>query len=308
MHISRECALPAGAFTIFTALLAASGTLFSSRADAQNRPPTISGSPPTTVVVDSLYSFRPTARDPDTPLESLRFSIANKPAWASFSRSNGRLYGRPQQIGSWGNIRIRVTDGRSTASLAPFSIRATATSGNQPPTISGSPPALVTPGTAYAFTPTARDPNGDPLTFSIVNRPAWANFSTGNGRLSGTPTASQVGAYSSIRISVSDGRASAALPAFGITVSDVANGSATLSWTPPTRNTNGSQLTNLAGYRIYYGTSAGALSRSVQIANPGLARYVINNLAPATWYFAVRAYNSAGVESAQSNMASKTVR
>ena len=207
-----------------------------------------------------------------------------------------------------GNIRIRVADGRSTAALAPFSIRATGTSGNQPPTISGSPPALVTPGTAYAFTPTARDPNGDPLTFSIVNRPAWAKFSTGNGRLSGTPTASHLGAWSNIRISVSDGRASAALPAFGITVSEVANGSATLSWTPPTRNTNGSQLTNLAGYRIYYGTSAGALSRSVQIANAGLARYVISNLAPATWYFAVCAYNSAGVESAQSNMASKTVR
>jgi hypothetical protein len=46
----------------------------------------------------------------------------------------------------------------------------------------------------------------------------------------------------------------------------------------------------------------------VQIANPGLARYVVQDLAPATWYFAVRAYNTAGAESAQSNVVSKTVR
>jgi Fibronectin type III domain len=97
------------------------------------------------------------------------------------------------------------------------------------------------------------------------------------------------------------------LPAFAITVSDVANGSATLSWTPPTSNTNGTQLTNLAGYRILYGTSANSLSRSVQIANPGVATYVVSNLSPATWYFAVRSYNTTGVESALSNVASKTI-
>jgi hypothetical protein len=107
---------------------------------------------------------------------------------------------------------------------------------------------------------------------------------------------------------VSDGRASASLPAFGITVTDVASGSATLSWTPPTRNTNGTALTNLAGYRIYYGTNSSALNRTVQIANAGVATYVIDNLTPGTWYFSVRAYNTAGVESTASNMASKTIR
>jgi hypothetical protein len=307
MHTTRERALSAGAFAISAPLLFATGLLFSSSADAQNRPPAISGTPATTVAVGSLYSFRPTARDADTPIESLRFSIVNKPGWASFSTSTGRLYGRPQRTGLWTNIRIRVTDGRSTASLAAFSIRATAAS-NQPPTISGSPVTTATPGMAYSFRPTASDPNGDTLTFSVANKPGWASFSRSTGRLSGTPSAAHLGAYPNIRISVSDGKASASLPTFGITVSDAASGSATLSWTPPTRNTNGSALTNLAGYRILYGTSAGSLNRSVQIANPGLARYVVEDLAPATWYFAVRAYNTAGAESAQSNVASKTIR
>src|SRR5688572_12746148 len=77
--------------------------------------------------------------------------------------------------------------------------------GNQPPTISGTPAAQAMQGQQYTFTPTASDPNGDPLTFTIQNTPAWATFNGSTGQLSGTPTSAQVGLYSNIRISVSDG-------------------------------------------------------------------------------------------------------
>jgi hypothetical protein len=288
-------------------LLLFSGSFLLVHVEASAAGPKISGTPPATVKVNSYYRFDPVATDPDTEKRRLRFSIANKPAWLVFNIYSGRLEGKATAAGSWSNIRITVTDGSSKASLAPFGITATGGSSGAPK-ISGSPVTTVTPGTAYAFTPTASDPNGDRLTFSIANRPGWAAFNTSTGRLSGTPTSAHVGAYSNIRISVSDGKSSASLPAFVITVADVANGNATLSWTPPTRNTNGSALTNLAGYRIYYGTSASNLSRSVQVANPGLATYVVTNLSPATWYFSVQAYNSAGAESAASNLASKVVR
>lgn len=84
-------------------------------------------------------------------------------------------------------------------------------------------------------------------------------------------------------------------------------GSATLSWDAPTSNTNGSALTDLSGYRIYYGTSAAEMSESVQISNVGLQTYVIENLEPGTWYFAIRAVTSAGSESALSDIVSKTI-
>lgn len=84
-------------------------------------------------------------------------------------------------------------------------------------------------------------------------------------------------------------------------------GSTTLSWTPPTQNTDGSTLTNLAGYRIAYGTSATALTQTIQVANAGISSYVVNGLAPGTYYFAVRSYSSSGSESANSNVASKTL-
>lgn len=84
-------------------------------------------------------------------------------------------------------------------------------------------------------------------------------------------------------------------------------GSATLSWTPPTQNLDGTALTNLAGYRISYGASAAALIQTVQVAVPGATAYTISALAPGTYYFTVRAYTSNGTESSQSNVASRVI-
>jgi hypothetical protein len=179
--------------------------------------------------------------------------------------------------------------------------------GNRAPTISGTPLTSVMQGTAYSFTPTGADADGNTLTFSVANLPPWASFNSSTGRVSGTPTAGQVGTYSNITISVSDGTASASLAAFSIQVVGTATGSATLSWTPPTQNTDGSPLTNLAGYKVYWGTAQGSYSNSVTVSNPGLATYVVDQLTPATWYFTVTAINAAGVESGFSNVASKQV-
>ncbi|HMN46601.1 MAG TPA: putative Ig domain-containing protein [Povalibacter sp.] len=281
----------------------------SSSGSSGNRAPTISGSPATSVTVGNTYSFKPTASDPDG--NSLGFSITNRPGWATFSTSTGQLSGKPasSNVGTYSNIVISVSDGKIKKSLSAFAIAVKAASGtsNTAPTISGSPVTAINAGSAYSFTPTASDANGDKLTFSIQNKPSWATFSTSNGRLSGTPGASQVGSYSNIVISVSDGKASAALKAFAVNVTAVSNGSATLSWTPPTRNTDGSSLTNLSGYRIYYGTSSSAMNQTVQVNNPSLSSYVVENLSPATYYFAVKALTSGGAESALSNTASKKV-
>ena len=84
-------------------------------------------------------------------------------------------------------------------------------------------------------------------------------------------------------------------------------GSATLRWSPPTQNTDGSALTNLAGFRIVYGTSATALTQTIEVNNAALSSYVVDGLAAGTWYFAVTAVNSDGAQSINSNVASKTI-
>jgi hypothetical protein len=281
---------------------------FSITVASSNMPPTISGTPGTTATVGTQYSFTPTASDPDGG--TLTFAITNQPSWATFSTTTGRLQGTPASahVGTFANIGISVSDGQDNAQLAAFQI-VVSVPPNRPPTISGAPTTAVTAGTAYSFTPTASDPDGDPLTFSIANLPTWASFDTATGRLWGTPAAQHVGTTTGIVISVDDGRqATASLAAFSVTVQAVAVGSATLSWTPPTTNTDGSPLTDLAGYKVYWGTSPGNYPNSTTLSNPGLSSYVVSNLAPGTYYFVATAFNSSGAESSFSGVASKTIQ
>ena len=180
-------------------------------------------------------------------------------------------------------------------------------SGNQAPSITGNPPTSVMQGTQYTFTPSASDANGDVLTFTITNRPSWATFTTSNGRLQGTPGQGDLGTYANISISVTDGAATASLATFGIEVVATATGSATLSWVSPTQNSDGTPLTNLAGFKVYWGTTMGSYPNSATLDNPGLSSYMVDQLTPATWHFVMTSFNSQGVESSFSNVASKTI-
>ena len=85
------------------------------------------------------------------------------------------------------------------------------------------------------------------------------------------------------------------------------NGTATVNWTAPTTNTDGTALTNLAGFKVVYGTSATALNQT-QVVNDRNARSaVLPALTAGTWYFAVRAINTAQAESDNSNVGQKTI-
>jgi hypothetical protein len=270
---------------------------------AANSPPVIGGAPPASVTVGQAYGFTPSASDPDG--QTLTFSIANKPAWARFSRRRGRLSGTPTTAGTYSNIVIAVSDGTASVSLAAFSIAVQAGT-NSPPVIGGMPVTSATAGQPYSFKPTAQDSDGDPLTFSIQNKPAWATFDASNGTLYGTPATTNVGSFGNIIISVSDGKASALLPAFAITVAAAQAASVTLSWVPPTTNTDGTPVTGLAGFRVFYGTASRQYSQSISIPSPTMTAAVVEGLsAGTTWYFAVTAVNASGVESAYSQEASK---
>jgi predicted metalloprotease len=279
---------------------------FSITVVGSNAPPSIGGTPDASVTAGTAYSFTPTASDADG--DTLTFSIANKPVWASFSSSTGRLYGSPGsgRIGTYSNIVITASDGQASASLGPFSIEVVPT--NAPPTISGTPPTSATVGKSYSFRPTASDPEDATLTFSIVNKPAWAGFASSTGRLYGTPGSGRVGTYSGIRISVSDGVSTVSLPEFSITVTPTeATGSATVSWTPPTTYVDGSTIKDLAGYLVVFGASPSDLSNEIEIPSPLITSAVIEALTPGVWYFAVKAYTTASIESDLSAIVYKSI-
>ena len=80
-----------------------------------------------------------------------------------------------------------------------------------------------------------------------------------------------------------------------------------VNWTAPTMNEDGTPLTDLAGYTIYWGTSPGNYPNSVTIDNPSVTTYVVDNLAPGTYEFVATSFNSAGVESRYSGAATRVV-
>ena len=277
-----------------------------------NTPPTISGTPATSVQVGNAYDFRPTASDANG--NALRFSIVNPPSWATFDTATGRLSGTPQSgnVGTSAQIVMSVTDNIDVTFLPMFSITVTApppvAPTNNPPTISGTPSTSGKAGQPYAFSPTATDPDGQTLTFTISGKPSWATFDTRTGTLVGTPADGDVGTLGPITIGATDGTASVALPPFSIVVAAATTGWATLSWVPPSQNVDGTPLTNLAGFRIRYGRVADALDSVLEIRGSSVTSATIEGLGSGTWYFAVRAFTSANVESDLSNVAWKTIQ
>jgi len=179
---------------------------------------------------------------------------------------------------------------------------------NSSPTIAGNPASDTKYGEMYEFVPNASDADGDTLTFDVQSKPNWANFDLSTGRLYGQPTLADVGEYSGIVVSVSDSASSASLPAFSIAVTETALGAVTLSWVAPTQNSDGSPLMDLAGYKIYYRKNSGSYNQAVQLDNPSITTYVVEQLSPATYYFAATALNTSCVESSFSAEVTRTVQ
>jgi hypothetical protein len=122
---------------------------------ANNTEPTIKGSPATSVNANSFYSFEPSASDPDG--DSLNFGITNRPSWARFDTSNGRLTGTPgnSDTGTTGNIQISVSDGTETVSLPAYSLTVNST-------------ATQTGSVSLSWTAPVARTDGSPLTMSEV--------------------------------------------------------------------------------------------------------------------------------------------
>ena len=198
-------------------------------------------------------------------------------------------------------------------------------------TIAGTPVTGVVAGQAYSFIPSAADSSGRAVQYSITGKPAWATFNQSNGALTGTPTTADVGVNVDVQIAASDGIASAALPSFEITVNPSSSsptstatttpipqtltpganstpGSVTASWVAPTEDTDGSSLVDLSGFKVYYGTASKQYTQSVTVSSPSALSAIISDLTVGeTYFFAVTAVSSVGVESSYSPEVSATI-
>jgi len=93
----------------------------------------------------------------------------------------------------------------------------------------------------------------------------------------------------------------------GSTGGEAGSGFAFISWQPPTQRTDGSALTNLAGYQIRYGTRPGNMNQTIWLDNPALTNYLVQGLSPGNWYFVLVAIDSDGLVSPLSAVRYKNV-
>src|SRR5882724_2539585 len=193
------------------------------------------------------------------------------------------------------HIRNVVLCSLLTFGLAACGSESGSSSSDAASTVSDAIPSLVTPNVGVIDRTSAGD--------------APSAAGNADATVAANATQSTAPASSSTVVAPTTAPVTGSVPVSSTTASsnDSASGVATLDWMPPTENSDGSVLTNLAGYTVYYGTSASNLTQSVKITNPGLSAYTLSNLSSGTWYFALTSYSSTGVESARSGVASTTI-
>jgi hypothetical protein len=146
-----------------------------------------------------------------------------------------------------------------------------------------------TDATSQDITATAMWSASDPAIAAVSNATGSKGLATGIGP--GTAT-----------ISATSNAISGSTP---ITVTAAGSGTIALAWDPATAYQDGSPFTDLAGYRVYYGTAPGSYSSSIDVGN--VTSYTLAKLSPGVYYVVVSVRNLSGAESSYSNEVSKTV-
>lgn len=152
--------------------------------------------------------------------DSELFTLDNATGELTFIDNKFANYSNPLDSDSDNRYQLIVTVTDTLNAVQSYQVEIQVLEANQAPVISGNPAQTIAEDANYSFTPSVTDADdGDSQSFSIINKPSWATFSTSTGTLSGTPKNSDVGTTSGIIIRVRDNAdASASLPSFNITV------------------------------------------------------------------------------------------
>lgn len=219
---------------------------FNVRVRSVNTPPTILSSPTTQSAVGRLYSYPVEAVDADG--DSLIYSLVTAPAGMTIDAATGEVQWAPAagQLGPQGII-LNVTDNRSGGVLQVYTVVVSSTGANEPPRFTSTPPLVATVGQPYAYQPTASDPEGDALHFSLSAAPAGMTIDGTSGNVQWTPAASQLGA-NSVLLLVVDSVGNVATQRFTLVALAVNH--------PPTIASN-PVITATAGESYHYDVRAG---------------------------------------------------
>ncbi len=198
-------------------------------ANGSDSPPYFTSSPSLLAAVGSPFEYDADVLDPES--SPLTYAIFSGALTATINAQTGLISWTPQ-LADLGiqQFVISVSDGVNTA-VQSFTV-AVSLSPNAQPQIQSNPPATALSGQLYQYQITASDPDGDELTYSLVQSPQGMSVSAA-GLLSWSPTNAQAGSHT-VQVAVSDPKGGSALQEFTIVVTSTGNHAPQIVGNPPT--------------------------------------------------------------------------
>lgn len=187
---------------------------FTVAVSATNQAPVIESIPPQGARVEQPYQYDAEATDPDG--DALTYSLLQAPSGMMIDSGTGNVEWTPaeSQEGS-ATVQLAVADGRGGQQAQTFDIQVL--KDNTAPTIVSAPTTVTEPETEYVYQPSANDPDGDPLTFSLQTAPSGMSVDQSSGRISWTPSEEQSGEHA-VALSVADSEGASNTQFFNLVV------------------------------------------------------------------------------------------
>ena len=146
-----------------------------------------------TVPAGDLFTLQVQASDPD-PADVLDYSLDSAPAGLVIAMTSGLLEWMPgpSDIGAYPVI-VRATDPSGQFDVESFELAVVAD--NQPPELIDIPDRGAAPGVIMELIADAIDPDGDPLTWSLTQRPPGMTVEAATGAIRWVPVLQQLGPH-----------------------------------------------------------------------------------------------------------------
>ena len=196
-----------------------------------SRPPLITSTPEIESYVNTSYRYQVSAEDIDGDALSYQLIPSDKgdslPEGITIDQASGFIewISNASQLGIHSFI-VEVSDGQGNSTQQSVELKVQAETNNHAPVIISSPSTEVYLDSGhyhYAYESNALDPDGDLLTYALIEAPSEMTIDPNSGQIHWQPTAAESGTHSII-LEVSDGRGGIDRQAFELTVLEIDGG------------------------------------------------------------------------------------
>ena len=204
----------------------------------KNDAPQITSTPPTAATQDVLYQYDVNAADSDG--DTLIFSLTRAPDGMSINGNSGLISWTPtnaQALAGTASVTVKVSDGKGGEDTQSYTI--TITNVNDAPSFVSVPITGATQDTLYSYDSNAVDPDGDAITYSLIQAPAGMTINTISGLVQWTPTQANLGNHA-VKIRATDVNGAFSEQPYTLTVFDI-NDAPHITSSPGTSATQGVQ-------------------------------------------------------------------